>query len=95
MILLDKFPNLEKLKARIETNFNLKNNGKGSFSDATSYFGQEFQNIGNVQDIIWMDINNDSIKDAIVCGYWMPISIFINHDPSCFIMGDNLILELA
>jgi len=71
----------------------LKNNGKGSFSDATSYFGQEFQNIGNVQDIIWMDINNDSIKDAIVCGYWMPISIFINDGKKLTLQNNNNLQE--
>lgn len=66
-----------------------KNNGKGSFIDVTTDFSKEFQNIGNVQDVIWIDINNDSLKDAVVCGYWMPISIYINDGKKLTLQTNN------
>jgi hypothetical protein len=71
---------------RTSKQFIFKNNGKGSFTDATLNFGLDFQNIGNVQDLQWIDLNNDNFLDVIVVGYWMPISIFIND-------GEKLILQ--
>ena len=58
--------------------FIFQNNGKGQFKDITNTYAPDFQNIGLVQDINWIDINNDEFKDAIVVGHWMPIAIFIN-----------------
>ena len=55
-----------------------ENDGLGNFEDVTSRFSDEFKHIGNVQDIEWVDVNQDSYPDAIVVGYWMPISLFIN-----------------
>lgn len=63
-----------------------ENDGKGQFKNITKNYAPDFETIGNVQDIIWVDINNDSFKDALVVGYWMPISIFMND-------GKNLKLE--
>ena len=59
-----------------------QNNGKGVFTDITGSYASDFQNIGQVQDIEWVDINNDGYKDAIVAGHWMPITIFINDGKS-------------
>jgi len=56
----------------------LKNNGNGKFMDITESFAPQFKEVGNVQDIVWLDINEDGWQDAIVVGTWMPISIFIN-----------------
>lgn len=69
--------------------FIFENSGSGSFIDVSATFGPEFQNIGNVQDIIWIDINNDGLKDAIVCGYWMPISIFLNNGKRLILQKNN------
>ncbi|ULC59060.1 VCBS repeat-containing protein [Flaviramulus sp. BrNp1-15] len=55
-----------------------ENDGKGNFTNVSTMFGEEFQNIGNVQDIVWVDLNNDKLLDAIAVGYWMPVSVFIN-----------------
>lgn len=55
------------------------NDGKGNFKEITSQYSEAFKNAGNVQDIIWIDINNDNFQDAIVVGHWMPISIFLNN----------------
>tara|TARA_B100000787_G_C16199343_1_gene303796 strand:- start:25983 stop:29276 length:3294 start_codon:yes stop_codon:yes gene_type:complete len=55
------------------------NDGLGNFTDATVTFSVEFQQSGNVQDIVWTDLNNDNFLDAILVGYWMPIKVFINN----------------
>ena len=60
------------------------NDGRGNFSDASLKYGLDFQNSGNVTDIVWVDLNNDTYLDAIVVGYWMPIKIFLND-------GDQLL----
>jgi len=70
-----------------------KNNGKGVFNDVTSLISVDFQNIGNVQDVVWVDINKDKLLDAIVCGYWMPISIFINDGKKLILQNDNNLLD--
>ncbi|WP_290476531.1 MULTISPECIES: VCBS repeat-containing protein [unclassified Leeuwenhoekiella] len=56
----------------------LKNDGSGNFTDITSSYAPEFQNIGNVKDIVWSDLDQNGYPDAIVAGQWMPISIFTN-----------------
>jgi hypothetical protein len=62
------------------------NDGRGNFSDASLKYGLDFQNSGNVTDIVWVDLNDDTYLDAIVVGYWMPIKIFLNN-------GDQLLLQ--
>ena len=64
------------------TQYLFKNDGKGHFEDITATYSKEFQNIGNVYDIIWQDLNSDGYPDAIVAGHWMPITIFINNGTS-------------
>ncbi|MDQ2864415.1 MAG: VCBS repeat-containing protein, partial [Bacteroidota bacterium] len=56
------------------TSYLLTNNGKGKFT-ITSV---PFSHIGMVTDAQWCDINNDGRKDLILCGEFMPVSIFIN-----------------
>lgn len=57
----------------------LKNNGNNIFELISP---KAFQNIGLITDAEWEDFNNDGIKDLIIVGEWMPISIFINHKGS-------------
>ncbi|WP_299681776.1 VCBS repeat-containing protein [uncultured Dokdonia sp.] len=64
------------------TQYLFKNDGKGHFEDITMAYAKDFQNIGNVYDITWKDLNNNGYPDAIVAGHWMPISIFINDGSS-------------
>ena len=63
-----------------------ENDGLGNFSDVSLKYGLEFQNCGNVTDIVWADLNDDSYLDAVVVGYWMPIKVFFNN-------GNQLILQ--
>lgn len=55
----------------------LENKGNNTF-DILSPDG--LKNIGLITDSAWEDINGDGIKDLIVSGEWMPISIFINQN---------------
>lgn len=55
----------------------LENIGNNTFSLSTQ---KDLQNIGMTTSVQWCDINNDGIKDAVISGDWMPISIFINID---------------
>jgi hypothetical protein len=52
----------------------LVNDGKGHFTSANIPFNK----IGMVTDAEWIDLNNDGRKDLVLCGEFMPITIFIN-----------------
>ncbi|WP_454803565.1 VCBS repeat-containing protein [Mucilaginibacter phyllosphaerae] len=52
----------------------LLNDGKGKFTAATIPFAQA----GMVTDAQWVDLNNDGRKDLVICGEFMPITVFIN-----------------
>lgn len=56
----------------------LENNGNGIFTDVSGSIGKEFKQIGMVTDAAWEDIDEDGLKDLIIVGEWMNISIFKN-----------------
>lgn len=56
-----------------------ENDGNGGFKDVTARISKDFQNIGNVKDMTWIDIDGNGFKDLIVVGHWMPVSIFMNN----------------
>ena len=58
------------------------NDGKGNFQNSTSDYAREFQFIGNVTDVEWVDIDSNGYKDLIAIGHWMPVSIFLNDGKS-------------
>ena len=74
------------------THYIFENDGLGNFTNATQKFGSDFQQSGNVRDIVWKDLNNDDVLDAIVVGYWMPIKVFLN-DGKKLILQKNTHLE--
>ncbi len=51
-------------------------NNKGNFKDATSVYCPELSTIGMVTDIKSDDLDGDKIPEIIICGEWMPITIF-------------------
>ena len=58
----------------------LINDGQGNFTDQIATLAPELQYLGMITDASWVDVNNDKIKDLIVVGEWMAISVFENRD---------------
>jgi len=56
----------------------LKNLGNGRFKDHTAQWGDSFSQSGAISDLFWADINEDGILDAISCGPWNTITLWIN-----------------
>lgn len=54
----------------------LINDGRGNFTDETNSIASELTSLGMVTDAEWVDLNGDSIKELIVIGEWLPISIY-------------------
>ncbi len=65
------------------------NDGKGNFKDVTETYSKEFRNLGNVQDVVWVDIDNNGFQDAIVVGHWMPVTIFLNDGKKLHLQKNN------
>ncbi len=56
--------------------FILENDGKGRFSDATAGVSPDFERCGMVTDLIFENVDSDPALELVVCGEWMPVSIF-------------------
>lgn len=56
----------------------LINDGKGKFTNATSTISPALQKAGLITDAIFLDLNNDKKNDLVICGEWMPVSVYIN-----------------
>jgi hypothetical protein len=52
----------------------LQNDGKGKFTSVSIPFGKT----GMITDAQWIDLNNDKRKDLVLCGEFMPITVFVN-----------------
>ncbi|WP_423146172.1 VCBS repeat-containing protein [Rubrolithibacter danxiaensis] len=59
----------------IPDSYLLTNRGNNTFEITPSSFSK----VGMVTDAAWTDINKDGKPDLILCGEFMPISIFINN----------------
>lgn len=57
--------------------FLLENDGAGHFTDASAR-AAGLGRIGMVTDAQWADINGDQRPDLVVCGEWMPLTVFQN-----------------
>ncbi len=56
----------------------LLENDNGIFSDITSAVAHDLMNPGLVTDALWTDFNADGVRDLIVVGEWMPLTLFQN-----------------
>jgi len=54
----------------------LQNNGQGHFIDVTATEAPELLHLGMVTDAQWADIDRDGIKELVIAGDWMPVTIF-------------------
>jgi len=57
----------------------LQNDGHGHFFDVTDRLAPGLSSIGMVTDACWADVDGDGLKDLVVVGEWMPITIFKNE----------------
>jgi hypothetical protein len=55
----------------------LENKGNNKFIISNQ---KALKNIGLITEAAWDDLNNDGIKELIIAGEWMPISIFTNKN---------------
>ncbi len=55
-------------------------NQNGKFKDVTNTIAKEFSQVGIINDLLVSDFDNDGLKDLIVVGEWMPITVFKNHN---------------
>ncbi len=73
----------------IPNQYLFENDGKGNFNDVTAEITPEFQKIGLVKDLLWIDIDGNGYKDLIAVGYWMPVSVFMNNGKSLELQKNN------
>jgi hypothetical protein len=62
----------------IPRSFLLRNEG-GTFRDVTDSLAPGLRYAGMLTDAVWADIDIDSDPDLIVCGDWMPVSVWRNE----------------
>lgn len=58
----------------------LQNDGTGKFADVTDRYSKELGKAGFVTGCVWTDINNDGLKDLIVCSEWGTIDAYLAKD---------------
>lgn len=73
----------------------LVNDGKGNFSDQTDKRAPELRKAGMVTDALWMDYDQDNDADLIVCGDWMPITVYENQNGKLILTSQSLPVRQA
>lgn len=66
-----------------------ENDGTGKFNDVTDKKAPGFLHIGNVKNLLWVDIDGNTYPDLIVAGHWMPLTIFLNDGNTLTEMNNN------
>jgi enediyne biosynthesis protein E4 len=56
----------------------LLNDGKGTFTDASTTFAPQLKRLGLVTDASWFDYDGNGFQDLMIVGDWMPITLFLN-----------------
>lgn len=57
----------------------LQNNGQGQFTDVTKKVAGGLLSTGMITDAQWFDFDKDGKPDLVVCGEYMPISMYHNE----------------
>ncbi len=71
----------------------LENDGSGRFSDITSTVCKDLMYPGMVTDAVWSDFDTDGVKDLILVGEWMPVTLFKNTGKGLEKLTDSTGLE--
>ena len=69
--------------------FLLENDGTGNFKEVTPSFARDLQDVGNIKDFVWKDIDGNGFLDLIVAGHWTPVTIFMNNGEQLSSQKDN------
>jgi hypothetical protein len=51
-------------------------NDRTKFTDVTNAVSPDFERCGMVTDLQWINVDTDPALELVVCGEWMPLSIF-------------------
>lgn len=62
------------------SSFLFKNDGKGNFADVTVAEAPVLRTIGMVTDAQWGDVDGDAVKELVIVGDWMPVTILKYRD---------------
>jgi hypothetical protein len=62
--------------------FVLINDGNGNFSDESTTWKSDFEELGMITDSAILDWDGDGLQDLVVVGEWMPIRLFRNTGSS-------------
>jgi hypothetical protein len=65
----------------------LQNKGGGEFTDVTKSVAPDLEKLGMVTDAQWADIDGDGIKELIVVGDWMPVTILKYTNGKLHVIG--------
>ena len=57
----------------------LLENDRGFFVDATQSKAPGFKELGMVTDALWNDLDKDGDADLLLCGEWMPLTVFTQN----------------
>jgi hypothetical protein len=57
----------------------LKNNGDGTFIDATEKVAYQLKDAGMITDATWVDVDNDSKKDLVITAEWDTPKVYKNN----------------
>ena len=71
------------------TQYLFENDGTGQFTLVNNSWAPEFEDLGNVKDAHWADLNGDGYKDLILAGHWMPIQVYMNSGSRLALQDNN------
>jgi len=60
----------------------LLKNENGKLVDVTDKYSASLRNPGMITDAIWADLDRDNLKDLVLVGEFMPVTIFMNKKDS-------------
>ncbi|CAN0354334.1 unnamed protein product, partial [Ectocarpus sp. 4 AP-2014] len=58
----------------------LINDGEGRFTNKIREWAPGLVQYGEISKSIWVDMNNDTRKDLVVVGEWLPVTVLINSN---------------
>ncbi len=73
----------------------LLKNEKGTLVDVTETYSKALRSPGMVTDAKWADLDHDNLKDLVLVGEFMPITVFMNKKDTFQPMNETGIQQLS